>query len=160
MEGDMGLIFKDEVTSSEPLDMPPVNRRIAKNSVTGEDYIPGYVIGRGVNVGTETCIYSLEQVDGQPPMTAAQKAFGVLWYGDLKPDLILSSEVYMKKMVRRIIPNQRKAGMYGCNFGFFLNGAIWSYSEEVDCSEGWVFILNTKYPTAPHLNGCYKAMEE
>lgn len=155
----MGLIFKDEITSSEPLDMPPVTRRIAKNSNTGEDYIPGFVVGRGINVGLDTSIYSLEQVDGQPPMTAAMRAFGILWYGMMKPDLVLSSEAYLKKVVRILKDDQRVPVMYGCNFGIVFQGGTWSYNDAVDCSEGWVFVLNTKYPKSPHLNGCYRAME-
>jgi len=65
----------------------------------------------------------------------------------------------MKRIVHCLMPVSRKPVMYGRNFGILFNGAVWSYSDEVDCSEGWVFMLNTKYPTAAHLNGCYKAME-
>jgi hypothetical protein len=153
------LIFKDEVISSEPLNMPPIMQRIAKNSETGEDYIPGFVIGRGVNVGLDTDVFDLEGVDGQPPMTAAMRAFGLLWYGNLKPDLVLSSETYLKKIVRILKDGQRRPVMYGCNFGIMFQGGVWSYNDAVDCSEGWVFVLNTKYPKSARLNGCYKAME-
>lgn len=111
--------------------------------------IPGYVLRY------------LHGCDGMPPITAAQAAFGELWYGPEKPDLILSSEAMMKRMVRCIAEEHLKPVMYGNNFGFMFNDARWSHpgGNGFEIEDGWVFMLNTKNPTNFMLNGCYKPME-
>lgn len=112
-----------------------------------EDAIPGFTV------------QYFEQYNSDPPITGAQKLYGQLTYGNVHPDLILSSEKMMKRMVRCFVPAHRKPVMYGCNFGFFFNGSIWSHAEgtDSDIGDGWVFILNREHPLNPRLNGCMKA---
>lgn len=102
----------------------------------------------------------LQEVDGHPPLTAATMAWGSLCYGNQHPDLILSSEAMMKRMVRILKDDHRVPVMYGVNFGFRFMDAIWSHSDGtgVDIEEGWVFMLNRDNPTNFMLNGCYKPM--
>ena len=116
-------------------------------SVT-EDAIPGFII------------QNLEKYNVDPPLTGISKVFGELTYGNQHPDLILSSEKMMKRMVRCLKPGDCKPMMYGCNFGFSFMGAIWSHSENtgVDIDEGWVFVLNRNYPDNYRLNGCYNSV--
>ncbi len=122
---------------------PPL---VTEYNVT-EDAIPGFTV------------QYFEQYNTDPPLTGMFKLVGELMYGNLHPDLILSSEKMMKRFVRLIIPGQRKPLMYGCNFGFFFNGAIWSHPENtgVEIDDGWVFLHNRSMPDNLRLNGCMKA---
>ncbi len=101
-------------------------------------------------------IYHLEECEALLPHAAAEVAYGNLWYGILRPDLILSSEIEMKRMVGRIIDGGGEVipRMYGNFFGFLFNGATWSYAESID--DNWVFLLNTKNPVQYRLNGCFR----
>lgn len=87
-------------------------------------------------------------------MTASHKAFGSLWYGDVKPTLILSTEAVMMRTLRILMPSARKPAMYGGNTGFMLNGAIWSHDGEVE--EGVVYVLNQNFILDSKLNGFYR----
>ena len=118
----------------------PVEFLVTKNAV------PGYICQR-------------LELDGDAPITTACKAFYSLTYGNQRPDLILSSEATMKRMVRCLIDDQRVPTMYGCNFGFWFMGATWSHPEDYEIEDGWVFMLNTKEPLNFRLNGCYRMME-
>jgi hypothetical protein len=124
----------------------PPGEPLQKFTVT-EDAMPGFVVRY------------FEEHNGDPPLTGMQKLLGQCWFGATRPDLILSSEKMMKRMVRLLIYDQRKPVMYGCNFGFYFNGAVWSYPDGtgVDIADGWVFVLNREHPLSPRLNGCMKA---
>jgi hypothetical protein len=147
----MNHTFKMIKADENAMYVPLNNRPTPEYNVT-EDAIPNFTV------------QYFEQCNTDPPLTGMSKLYGELTYGNLRPDLILSSEKMMKRVVRLIIPNQRKPVMYGCNFGFFFNGAIWSHPENlgVEIDDGWVFLLNTTMPHNPRLNGCMKAawMEE
>ena len=118
----------------------PVEFLVTKNAV------PGHIV-------------QLLDLHGDGPITTAMKAYGSLTYGNQRPDLILSSEAMMKRMVRYIVPDQIVPVMYKRNFGFHLCDAIWSHPKDYEIEDGWVFMLNTKEPLNFRLNGCYRMME-
>lgn len=125
----------------------PLNDSPIPEYVITDDAIPGFIVQR------------FEQFDADPPITGAHKLFGQLTYGNQHPDLILSSEKMMKRVVSCIIPKQVQPSMYGCNFGFNFNHAVWSHPENLsfEIPDGWVFMLNRIFPENPRLNGCMKA---
>jgi hypothetical protein len=126
--------------------MPLGNAPMPKYNVT-EDAIPGFVV------------QYFEQYNDDPPLTGAMHLSAELTYGNLYPDLILSSEKMMKRVLACLKDDQRKPAMYGCNCGFLFRNAIWSHSENtgVSIDDGWVFMLNRNHPKNARLNGCMKA---
>lgn len=145
----MSYIFEETGVNYGGSEAVPIGDRPLDRILTIKDAVPGYIVQH------------LQEFDGGPPFTAAQKAYGSLWYGNQRPDIILSSEAMMKRMIKRLIPSQHKPVMYGKNFGFMFNSAKWSHPDGLgfEIEDGWVFMLNTGNPTDIKLNGCYRPMD-
>jgi len=112
-----------------------------------EDAIPGFTV------------QYFERYNSDPPLTGATELYNECTYGNVHPDLVLSSEKMMKRMVAVMEDRHRVPAMYGCNFGFYFLRTVWSHPENtgVEIDDGWVFMLNRKHPLNPRLNGCIKA---
>lgn len=128
-------------TMSVPLTSPYPDIRIT------EQMVPGFVV------------QYFEKYNSEPLITGAGHLFSELSWGNLRPDLILSSEKMMKRVVYCLKENERQPVMYGCNFGFLFQSAIWSHPDNtgIEIEDGWVFMLNRYLPRVARLNGCMKA---
>jgi hypothetical protein len=94
--------------------------------------------------------------DNDAIITTAHRAYGTLWYGNMRPGFIMSPYRVVGRVWANIIWNQRvrvECSRSKFNCGFLFNGATW-FGNDALTDE--VVLINERY-LAREFNGWYRA---
>jgi hypothetical protein len=86
-------------------------------------------------------------------VTGLQKAFGIAWYGNRRPTLMLMSQENHDLLLHKIIPSARIPSKKRAK-AFLFNGADCVVYDKIPSGEVW--LINEAMPREPKLNSMFK----
>jgi hypothetical protein len=89
-------------------------------------------------------------------ISAVNRAFGTMWFGDERPTVIISSRAIKEQMMCLIRREYLKPLPWAKNLeeGFLFNGAYWIHAECI--KDGEIHMHNSRFPDSERFNGWFK----